>query len=281
MSLIFILTTMINIEAFEKSISKLVIHPLLWRLTGFVSSIVGFSSYAFSPSFKDLFGQWNPLKIQVYSVVSSILCIFMLFVKRFSGGHGRGFLLKAQVGFVVLTLTSLWSVLEDRSEQGKVENGHGKMMNVTSSGAFALMAMSLSRQLQLGFEVGVSNFFVGCFLVTVMKMSLKLAPLAALFCYLLVNIRSFSDFLLQMRQRCATQQDDDNTVTVYGYTNNSDEDSKCDLLGYDTDDLETQDDMYHYDTDDLETQDDMYHYDTDDLEIQDDMYHSDTDDYQI
>lgn len=193
---------MTNTEAFQiKSISELLIHPLLWRLTGFVSSVFGFSCYAFSPSFHDLFGHWNPLKISLYTVVSSLLSIFMLFVKRCNGGHGKGFLLKAHVGFVVLGLTSLWSFLEDRGQQRKVEHGFGKMMNLTSTGAFALMAMSLSRQLQFGFDVGVFNFLVGCFLVTTMKMSLKLAPVAAFFCYVLVNIRSISDFLLDLRAR--------------------------------------------------------------------------------
>ncbi|KAG5050779.1 hypothetical protein JHK87_002977 [Glycine soja] len=203
---------MTNTEAFQiKSISELLIHPLLWRLTGFVSSVFGFSCYAFSPSFHDLFGHWNPLKISLYTVVSSLLSIFMLFVKRCNGGHGKGFLLKAHVGFVVLGLTSLWSFLEDRGQQGKVEHGFGKMMNLTSTGAFALMAMSLSRQLQFGFDVGVFNFLVGCFLVTTMKMSLKLAPVAAFFCYVLVNIRSISDFLLDLRAHAATQHADDAT----------------------------------------------------------------------
>lgn len=195
----FFLITMANIQAFQKSTSKFLIHPLLWRLTGFVSSIVGFTCYAFSSSFQNMFGQWSQVKIIVYSVVSSLLCISMLLVKRCSGRHGRSLLLKAQLGFVVLAVTSLWSFLQDHSEEGKVGNSYSKRMNLTSTGAFALMAISLSRQLQLGLDVGVTNFFVGCFLVTVMKMNLKLAPLAAFFCYLLVNIRSISDFLLKLR----------------------------------------------------------------------------------
>lgn len=120
-------------------------------------------------------------------------------------------LLKAHVGFVVLMLTSLWSYLEDQSEQGKVENGFGKMINLTSTGAFALMSMSISRQVQLGFEVGVTNFLVGCFLVTLIKMSLKLTPVAAFFCYLLLNVRSISDFLLELRAYVVSQHAD-NTV---------------------------------------------------------------------
>lgn len=107
LNLLSFLTTMINVEAFQNSISKLLIHPLLWRLTGFASSIAGFCCYAISPSFHDMFGQWNALKIIVYGVVSSLLSIFKLFIKRCNWVHGRSFLLKAQVCFVVLTLTSL------------------------------------------------------------------------------------------------------------------------------------------------------------------------------
>ncbi|KAL9328570.1 hypothetical protein ACSQ67_003573 [Phaseolus vulgaris] len=228
-----------NIEAFQKSISKLLIQPLLWRLTGFRSSIVGFSCYGVSPSFQGMFGHWNPLKIVVYGVVSSLSSILMLFVPRCRWKHGKSLSLKAHVGFVVLMLTSLWSILEEHLEEGKVKleehleegkvkKGYGKTMNLTSTGAFALMALSLSRQLQLGFEVGVSNFLVGCLLVTLMKMSIKLAPIAALFCYLLLNVRSISDFLLEMRARSAAQHaDDEDTKSNHQDT----DDIKGDAIG--------------------------------------------------
>nr|KYP66321.1 hypothetical protein KK1_012609 [Cajanus cajan] len=214
---------MANVGTFQNSvISKLLIHPFVWRVTGFGSSIVGFSCYAFSPSFAYFFGKWSTLKIVVYSVVSSLLCMSTLFVKRCSVGHGKCLLLKAQVSFLVLALTSLWSFWEDCHEvQGKVKKGHGKLMNLTSSGAFSLMAMSLSRQLQLGFEVGATNFLVGCFLVTIMKMNLKLAPIAALFCYLLVNIRSISDFLHEKRARDATATQHADAVNVQDREANS------------------------------------------------------------
>ncbi|KAK7252425.1 hypothetical protein RIF29_36351 [Crotalaria pallida] len=203
--------------------SELIIHPLLWRLMGFVSSIVGFTCYAMSPSFQDLFGKPNPFKMVIYSVVSSVISILMLFVQNCRWGVLKSFLMKAHVGFLILTLTSLYSYLEDRSsEEGKVENGFGRVMNLTSTGAFALMAMSLSRQLQLGFEVGIFNFLIGCFLVTVMKMNFKLAPLAALFCYLLVNIRSFSDVLLEMRGHGSKKEHvDEEIVEIHQDSNRS------------------------------------------------------------
>ncbi|KAG5062120.1 hypothetical protein JHK85_003303 [Glycine max] len=43
-------------------------------------------------------------------------------------------------------------------------------------------------------------------------MSTKLAPLATLFCYLSVNRRSVSDFLIQMRTRGATQHANGNST---------------------------------------------------------------------
>ncbi|ESW30373.1 hypothetical protein PHAVU_002G148200 [Phaseolus vulgaris] len=232
-----------NIEAFQKSISKLLIHPLLWRLTGFGSSIVGFSCYGVSPSFQGMFGHWNPLKIVVYGVVSSLSFILMLFVPRCRWKHGKSLLLKAHVGFVVLMLTSLWSILEEHLEEGKVKKRYGKTMNLTSTGAFALMALSLSRQLQLGFEVGVSNFLVGCLLVTLMKMSIKLAPIAALFCYLLLNVRSISDFLLGMRARSAAQHaDDEDTESHHQDTDDTHDDEE--FGGYIDDQLDIDKDAF-------------------------------------
>ena len=223
------------------TVSNLISHPLLWRITGFVSSIVGFICYALSPSFQGLFGQWNPLKIVIYSLIRSLLSILMLFVKTCKWGLVRSFLLKAHVGFMVLTLTSLYSFLEDRSEEVKKEEKvYGRVMNVTSTGAFALMAMSLSRQLELGFEVGVFNFLLGCFLVTVMKMNLKLAPVAAFFCYLLVNIRSFSDFLLEMRGKTGHADEENSCIVVTrGYQSDTEDDSLNlqDLL-YDSEDMD-------------------------------------------
>nr|KYP50819.1 putative voltage-gated potassium channel subunit beta [Cajanus cajan] len=55
------------------------------------------------------------------------------------------------------------------AEEGKKESGYGKTMNVISGAAFASMAMSFSMELELGFEVGVSNFMIGWFLVRAMK----------------------------------------------------------------------------------------------------------------
>ncbi|KAJ7949022.1 Exocyst subunit exo70 family protein [Quillaja saponaria] len=51
------------------TISDTLVLPLLWRIVGFVSSIVGFICYALSSSFKQLVGEWNPWKIVIYCLV--------------------------------------------------------------------------------------------------------------------------------------------------------------------------------------------------------------------
>ncbi|XP_028783987.1 uncharacterized protein LOC114740038 [Neltuma alba] len=181
-------------------ISKLIlIHPMFWRILGFVSSIAAFTCFALSPSFYDLSGRWNLLKGVVYGVASLILTILMLLIekcRRFS----RPVLVKAHVAFLVLMLTSLCSIWQDRVSQ-KENNARGRILNLCSFGAFGLMSLSLSRQLQLGFEVGIFNFLFGSFLVLLMKINFKLAPLAAILCYVFTNIRSFSDFFMETRGR--------------------------------------------------------------------------------
>ncbi|KAI4296727.1 hypothetical protein L6164_036661 [Bauhinia variegata] len=175
--------------------SDLLINRYLWRFVGFGSSIVGFSCYALSPSFKNLFGEWNLLKIFIYSLVSFMFSCFILFANRWR--LTRSSLLKANLCFLVLMVTSVYSFYQDKSEEGKAEKGYGTMLILISCGAFALMSLSLSRQIQLKFEVGMFNFFLGCVMITVMKMNIKVALGAAAFCYVLISIRSYSDSQLE------------------------------------------------------------------------------------
>ena len=113
-----------------------------WKFLGFVSSTVGLVCYALSPSFRHLYGEWNIMKIILYVVVSSIISCIMLFAEQLT------FLrLKAHVLFVVMMLTSLYSVRYDKTVDGKPD-----ALSPISSGAFSLMSLSLSRQIELGFE---------------------------------------------------------------------------------------------------------------------------------
>ena len=68
-----------------------------------------------------------------------------------------------------------------------------------------------------------------------MKINLKLAPVAAFFCYLLVNIRSFSDFVMEMRGNAGPDagggnDDSYNELTRAGQSDNRDTDSTRDIM---------------------------------------------------
>lgn len=167
--------------------SSFTIHPNVWRFLGFGSSIVGFSCYALSHSFQEVFGGWNLLKIVLYCLLSLIFCVMMLFVDN-CPRISRGFLLKTHVGFLVVMITSLYSYYEGRSKEE--QKGYRSMLSLVSFGAFALMSLSLSRQIRPHFDAGMSNFFLGCLIVAVMKKNIKIALAAAVFFHLVIAIRS-------------------------------------------------------------------------------------------
>ncbi|XP_054824706.1 uncharacterized protein LOC129322400 [Prosopis cineraria] len=172
-----------------------VIQQIAWRFLGFVSSVVGFICYAFSPSFHNLFGHWTLFKIILYSSLSSIFPVLTLFINKFPQ-FSRGFLLKAHVGFLALMLTSLYSFYEDRSnKQGEEdEKGRKHVLSIVSFGAFASMSIRLSKQIQPELDVGMSNFLLGCLIVAFMKMNIKIAlGVSALFYILISTVRSYCD----------------------------------------------------------------------------------------
>ncbi|XP_057726686.1 uncharacterized protein LOC130942028 [Arachis stenosperma] len=158
----------------------------LWRFVGFMSYANGFLCYAKSSSFKHLFGEWNLLKIILYTLLSFSLSTIMLFPKKCR--LSRSFLLKAYVGVLVLLLTSLYSFFSDKSDNGKPD-----LLSMISNVSFALMSLSLSRQIDLGFEAELLNFFLGCLTIQLMKISLMLSIVAAIFCYSLMILRSKSE----------------------------------------------------------------------------------------
>ncbi|XP_061370439.1 uncharacterized protein LOC133313126 [Gastrolobium bilobum] len=173
-------------------IPNLLTHSKLWRIVGILSSVVALVCYALSSSFNYLFGKWNVLKMVLYVVVSCSVCGVMLFATRWQ--VSRNTLMKAHVVFLALIITSLYSFFYDKAVNGKPD-----ILSLISSGAFALMSLSFSRQTDLGFEVGVCNFFLGCLTVQLTKINLMLAFVAAFFCYSIIVLRSYSDFQLEKR----------------------------------------------------------------------------------
>jgi len=162
---------------------KWVMPPKVWRFVGCASSILGLLCYALSSSFNYLFGEWNLLKIFLYSIFSLIICLMILFAKIWQ--QSRSLRFKAHTAFLVSTITSLYSFFFD-----KVVNGKPDAYSLISCASFAIMLLSLSQQTQCGFEVDLLYFFLGCLIVQLMKIRLQLFILGAGFSYLIIILRS-------------------------------------------------------------------------------------------
>ncbi|PNX85186.1 exocyst complex component, partial [Trifolium pratense] len=182
--------------------------PKLWRFVGFVSSIVGLLCYGLSSSFNYLFGDWNLLKIFLYSVFSLIISLIILFAKTWQ--HSTSLRFKAHAAFLVLTITSLYSFFFD-----KVMNGKPDAYSLLSCAAFAIMLLSLSRKTQCGFEVDLLYFFLGCLIVQLMKIKLQLFIVGAGFGYLIIILRSsFSSIDVVIYNEDLTSPQDENLVII-------------------------------------------------------------------
>ncbi|MED6200710.1 hypothetical protein PIB30_087939 [Stylosanthes scabra] len=159
-------------------IRRCLMHPDLWRLIGFASSIVGLLCYALSTSFNFLFGKWNLPKISVYIVFSFIICLATFFAKVFQ--HSASLRLRAHMAFLVLTVTSIYSFFFDKAVTGKPD-----AYSIFSCASFAIMSFSLSRQIDCGFE--------GVLIIQLMKIKLLLGIVAICFSYFLIILRSSLD----------------------------------------------------------------------------------------
>ncbi|TKY56549.1 Exocyst complex component EXO70B1 [Spatholobus suberectus] len=158
----------------------------VWRFVGFVSTIVGLLCYALSTSFNYLFGDWNLLKIFLYSAFSFFICLWSLFAKVCQRSTSLRF--KAHSAFLVLTITSVYSYFADKAVNGKPD-----AYSLISCVAFAIMSLSLSRQTQCGFEADLFYFFLGCLIVLLMKINLALAIVGVGLSYFLIILRSSLD----------------------------------------------------------------------------------------
>ncbi|AES98893.1 WRKY family transcription factor [Medicago truncatula] len=194
-------------------ISNRLIQKNQWRILGFFSSIMGFISYASSSSFNHLFGKWNFIKIIIYTVVSFSISSMMLFLKKWK--LSKRFLLRAHLGVLVLLLTSLYSFVSDKASNEKPD-----LLSMISCVAFALMSFCLSRQIDLGFESDLLNFFLGILTVQLMKINLILSIVAAILCYSLIVLRS----KLGSRHEIGTLRvEDDVAIEIDGVDNNRNE----------------------------------------------------------
>ncbi|MED6155971.1 hypothetical protein PIB30_010614 [Stylosanthes scabra] len=115
-----------------------------------------------------------------------ILSFLILFAKKWS--HSRTLRFKAHMACLVLTVTSVYSFYFDKASKGKPD-----AYSLISCAAFAVMSLSLSRQIQCGFEVDLLYFFLGALIIQLMKISLLLGCIGVIFSYALIILRSSLD----------------------------------------------------------------------------------------
>ncbi|CAK8537900.1 unnamed protein product [Lathyrus sativus] len=164
-------------------IQRWMMHTKVWKFVGFASSIVGLVCYVLSSSFNHLFGNWNFMKIFLNTIFSFIICLIILFARTWRDSRSLRF--KAHSAFMVLVITSFYSFFSD-----KVITGKPDAYSSISYAAFALMSLSLSRQLQCGFEVDLMYFYLGCLIVQLMKFNLLLAIAGVCYSYCLIILRT-------------------------------------------------------------------------------------------
>ncbi|XP_061365070.1 exocyst complex component EXO70B1-like isoform X2 [Gastrolobium bilobum] len=163
----------------------------LWRIVGLVSSVIGMLCYAWSLSSKNVDGKYHVLKISLYGVVSFTIICVMLFARkvRFS----NNFLLVALVEVFALMLTSLYNFFSDKDLDKTLD-----VFSLISNGSFALVLLSIMKQIDLPFEAELLNFYLGCLVTQLMNINLGLVLVGAAYCYFLNVLRSYSDIELEI-----------------------------------------------------------------------------------
>ncbi|RHN56656.1 putative exocyst complex component Exo70 [Medicago truncatula] len=182
--------------------------PKVWRFVGFAAVVAGLLCNALSSSFNYLFGGWTMLVITLYTVFSFILCVLVLFAARI-WQHPRSHWFVAHTTFVVLAITSLYSYFFD-----KLMDNTPDAYSLISCASFAVTALSLSRnKIQCGFEIDLLYFLLGCLMMQLMKITLKLFIFGAIFSYFLIIIRSsFPSIDARENKPCSEFQDGNSVV---------------------------------------------------------------------
>ncbi|AES98859.1 putative exocyst complex component Exo70 [Medicago truncatula] len=186
---------------------RCMMQPKVWRFVGFAAVVAGLLCNALSSSFNYLFGGWTMLVIALYTVFSFALCVLVLFPRIWQ--HSRSHLFIANTTFVVLAMTSLYSYFFD-----KLMHNTPDAYSLISCASFAVSALSLSRnKTQCGFEIDLLYFLLGCLMMQLMKITLKLFIFGAVFSYFLIIIRSsFSSIDASEKKYCSEFQDGNSVV---------------------------------------------------------------------
>ncbi|QHO48569.1 hypothetical protein HN51_000603 [Arachis hypogaea] len=155
----------------------------VWRTTvGVASTVVGFLCFALSSSFKDLFGEWNSLKIVVYTVVGLTVLLFVFYAKEL---HliiiRKKFVeVRAHVGFLVFASTTVYSFFFDKATKGKPD-----AYSLVSYVAFATMSFTS------GF-IEFLYFFAAILISQLMKINVLLGLVGLGFSYVLIIVADYT-----------------------------------------------------------------------------------------
>ncbi|WJX63694.1 hypothetical protein P8452_48551 [Trifolium repens] len=94
-------------------------------------------------------------------------------------------------------------------------NGKPDAYSMISSAAFALMSLSLSRQIQCGFEVDLMSFYLGCLILQLMKINILLAIVGVCYSYCLIILRSsFSSLNVPHETQCLAPEEQGVVIQV-------------------------------------------------------------------
>jgi hypothetical protein len=178
-------------------------QPKVWRFVSFTSSIIGLVCYALSSSFTCLFGNWNLLKIILYTIYSFIISIAILLANKWKNSN-TNVRLKAHLVFSVFTITNIYSFFFDKV------NGKPDVYNMVSGSAFAFMSLGLSQQSHFGFEVDLLYFFCGYLTVQLMRIKLVLIIAGVSFSYSLIMLHFYLHSPIDQR----IQQDQDSAAII-------------------------------------------------------------------
>ncbi|KAK7276061.1 hypothetical protein RIF29_17193 [Crotalaria pallida] len=167
-------------------LQRWLMQPEKLRFVGFISAVFGLLCYAFSSSFNHLFGNWNFLKLFLYSIFSFIIVFITLFARVWQ--FSTSTLFKTRMAVLVLIATTAYSYFYDKAVNQKPD-----AYILVSCVAFAVMSLSLSKQTRCGCEADLVNFFLGCLMILLIKLSLWLFFVGAGFSYSLTIFRSSID----------------------------------------------------------------------------------------
>jgi len=182
-------------------------QPKVWRFVGFAAAVAGLLCNALSSSFNYLFGEWTMLVATLYIVFSFIICVLVLFAARI-WQHSRSHWFIAHTTFVVLAVTSLYSYFFD-----KLMHNTPDAYSLISCASFAVTALSLSRnKTQCGFEIDLLYFLLGCLMMQLMKITLKLFIFGAIFSYFLIILRSSFSSIDARENKQSSEFQDGNSV---------------------------------------------------------------------